>query len=107
MTVRGKPGKPNPGFPPFPPPLEIAEAIPTFPPLRRLFLYKGEAKPPHRRINNLGWAKLNRRNGPSGLAKRTDISPEAAVAELGLKLVSQKARIEIIAVDHLEKPTEN
>ena len=71
MTVRGKPGKPNPGFPPFPPPVEIAEAIPTFPPLRRLFLYKGEAKPPHRRINNLGWAKLNRRNGPSGLAKRT------------------------------------
>ena len=44
MTVRGKPGKPNPGFPPFPPPLEIAAAIPTFPPLRRLILYKGEAK---------------------------------------------------------------
>jgi hypothetical protein len=47
-----------------------ARATPTFPPLRRLFLYKGEAKPPQRRINNLGWAKLNRRNGPSGLAKR-------------------------------------
>ena len=36
-----------------------------------------------------------------------DISPEAAVAELGLKLVSQKARIEIVTVDHLETPTEN
>ncbi len=70
MTVRGKPGKPNPGFPLFPPPLEIAARFPhshrptTLP-------NKGEAKPPHRRINNLGWAKLNRRNGPSGLAKRS------------------------------------
>ena len=44
MTVRGKPGKPKTGFPPFPPPLEIAAAIPTFPQLRRLFLYKEEAK---------------------------------------------------------------
>lgn len=44
MTVRGKPGKPTPGFPPFPPPLEIAAAIPTFPQLRRRFLYIGEAK---------------------------------------------------------------
>src|SRR3569833_3789292 len=33
MTVRGKHGKPRPGFPPYPPPLEIAQnqAIPTFP----------------------------------------------------------------------------
>jgi hypothetical protein len=49
MPDRGKPGKPNPGFPPFPPPLAIAAAIPTFPQLRRLFLYiktknPGEAK---------------------------------------------------------------
>ncbi|MGH9592100.1 MAG: IS481 family transposase [Bryobacteraceae bacterium] len=32
MPARGKPGNPNPGFPPFPPSLEIAAAIPTFPP---------------------------------------------------------------------------
>jgi hypothetical protein len=38
MTARGKPGNPTAGFPPFPPPLEIATAIPTFPPARRLFL---------------------------------------------------------------------
>jgi hypothetical protein len=31
MTRRGKPGKPNPGFPPFPQRLEIACAIPTSP----------------------------------------------------------------------------
>jgi len=36
MPVRGKPGKPTPGFPPFPPPLEIAAAIPTFPQVRLL-----------------------------------------------------------------------
>jgi hypothetical protein len=28
MTVRGKPGKPTAGFPPFPPPLEIALRFP-------------------------------------------------------------------------------
>ena len=28
MTVRGKPGKPKAGFPPFPPPLEIAARFP-------------------------------------------------------------------------------
>jgi hypothetical protein len=28
MTVRGKPGKPKTGFPPFPPPLEIPERFP-------------------------------------------------------------------------------
>jgi hypothetical protein len=32
MTDSGKPGKPKAGFPPFPKPLEIAHAIPTFPP---------------------------------------------------------------------------
>ncbi len=31
---------------------------------------KERPKPPPLRINNLGWAKLNRRNGPSALAKR-------------------------------------
>lgn len=31
MPARGKPGNPTPGFPPFPPSLEIAAAIPTFP----------------------------------------------------------------------------
>ena len=38
MTAGGKPGNPNPGFPPFPPSLEIAQAIPTFPPARPFFL---------------------------------------------------------------------
>jgi hypothetical protein len=32
MTGRGKRGKPKPGFPLFPQPLEIAAAISTFPP---------------------------------------------------------------------------
>jgi len=36
-----------------------------------------------------------------------DISPITAVGELGLKLVSQKSRVEILVVDHLEKPDEN
>ena len=31
MTARGKPGNPTAGFPPFPPPLEIATAIPHIP----------------------------------------------------------------------------
>src|SRR5204863_6845576 len=44
MPVRGKPGKPNAGFPLLPPPLEIAAAIPTFPPLRRLLLYKRKGR---------------------------------------------------------------
>jgi hypothetical protein len=44
MPGRGKPGKPKAGFPPFPPPLEIAAAIPTFPQLRRLFLFNEEGK---------------------------------------------------------------
>lgn len=36
-----------------------------------------------------------------------DIPPVTAVRELGLKLVSQRSRIEIIAIDHLERPGEN
>jgi hypothetical protein len=36
MPGGGKQGKPKAGFPPFPPPLEIAAAIPTFPPRRQL-----------------------------------------------------------------------
>jgi len=35
MTVDGKPGNPKSGFPPFPPSLEIAAAIPTFPQARQ------------------------------------------------------------------------
>jgi putative transposase len=38
MPAGGKPGNPNAGFPPFPPSLEIAEAIPTFPQARPLLL---------------------------------------------------------------------
>jgi uncharacterized protein (TIGR03435 family) len=36
-----------------------------------------------------------------------DIDPRSAVAELGLKLVPQKAQVDVIAVDHVERPTEN
>jgi len=36
-----------------------------------------------------------------------DISPNAAVEELGLKLVPQKAGVDVVAVDHVEMPTEN
>jgi uncharacterized protein (TIGR03435 family) len=36
-----------------------------------------------------------------------DIDPVTAVGELGLKLAPQKAAVEIIAVDHLEKLSEN
>jgi uncharacterized protein (TIGR03435 family) len=42
-----------------------------------------------------------------GQSDPADISINAAVGELGLKLVPQKAQIDIIVVDHLEKPTEN
>jgi putative transposase len=38
MPAGGKPGNPTTGFPPFPPSLEIADAIPTFPQARRLLL---------------------------------------------------------------------
>ena len=36
-----------------------------------------------------------------------DISAPEAVRALGLKLASKKALIEILKVDHVEKPTEN
>jgi uncharacterized protein (TIGR03435 family) len=36
-----------------------------------------------------------------------DIPPTSAVGELGLRMVMQKAPIDILVVDHLEKPTEN
>jgi putative transposase len=38
MPAGGKPGNPTAGFPPFPPSLEIAAAIPTFPQARRILL---------------------------------------------------------------------
>jgi putative transposase len=38
MPAGGKPGNPTAGFPPFPPSLEIAAAIPTFPPARLVLL---------------------------------------------------------------------
>jgi len=81
MTVRGKPGKPTPGFPPFPPPLEIAPRFPHSHRFDDFFLYQSEAKQPPLRFNNLGWAKLNRRNGPSALAKRTRLIYRTARAE--------------------------
>jgi uncharacterized protein (TIGR03435 family) len=36
-----------------------------------------------------------------------DISPVAAVGELGLRLVAARDRVEMVCVDHLEKPGEN
>ena len=42
-----------------------------------------------------------------GRSDPADIPPNIAVGELGLKLAPQKARIDILAVDHVEKPTEN
>lgn len=36
-----------------------------------------------------------------------DISPFTAVGELGLRMITQKAQIDVLVVDHLEKPTEN
>ena len=42
MPDGGKPGNPKAGFPPFPPSLEIADAIPTFPQaLRRRYNHEG------------------------------------------------------------------
>ena len=43
------------------------------------------------------------RRGP-GVA---DILPITAVGELGLKLAPQKTKIEILTIEHFEKPTEN
>jgi uncharacterized protein (TIGR03435 family) len=42
-----------------------------------------------------------------GQSDPADIDAIAAVGELGLKLVPQKAPVEILIVDHLEKPTGN
>jgi uncharacterized protein (TIGR03435 family) len=42
-----------------------------------------------------------------GQSDAADIDAITAVGELGLKLVAQKAPVEIIVVDRLEKPTEN
>jgi uncharacterized protein (TIGR03435 family) len=36
-----------------------------------------------------------------------DIPPTTAVGELGLRMVVQRAQVDILIVDHLEKPTEN
>ncbi len=36
-----------------------------------------------------------------------DIDPRTAVRDMGLTLVPQKASVDMIAVDHLERPTEN
>jgi hypothetical protein len=74
MTVRGKHGKPKAGFPPFPPPLEITQNqrdshIPTATATTsyiRVQNQNTELKP-----KPMGWAKLNFRNGPGTVAKRT------------------------------------
>jgi hypothetical protein len=74
MTVRGKHGKPKAGFPPFPLPLEITQNqrdshIPTATATTsyiRVQNQNTELKP-----KPMGWAKLNFRNGPGTVAKRT------------------------------------
>jgi hypothetical protein len=48
---------------------------------------KERSKPPPLRINNLGWAKLNRRNGPNTVAKRTAEST-ATLSEYNRALVA-------------------
>ena len=40
-------------------------------------------------------------------AANADIDPLSAVGPLGLKLVPQKAQVDVIAVDHVERPSEN
>jgi uncharacterized protein (TIGR03435 family) len=42
-----------------------------------------------------------------GRSDPADIPPNFAIGELGLKLIAQKALIDILAVDHVEKPDEN
>ena len=48
---------------------------------------------------------------PEGGARRggdaADISPITAVRDLGLRLVPQKASVEIVVIDHVEKPSGN
>src|SRR5215210_7193415 len=74
MPARGKHGKPNPVFPPFPPPLEIPQErrdshIPTAATTTTLF-YLGRTEKPARQQQARGWARLNRRSGPGVVAKR-------------------------------------
>ena len=40
-------------------------------------------------------------------SEAVDISPVAAVGELGLRMVAARDRVEMVCVDHLEKPGEN
>jgi hypothetical protein len=75
MPVRGKHGKPNPGFPPFPPPLEIAQNprdshIPTAS-TTTVFIRTGPKNLPYNHQAR-GWARLNRRSGPGVVAKRNN-----------------------------------
>ena len=60
--------------PPFPPPSEIAPRFPHSHSFDDDSYIKERPKPPPLRINNLGWAKLNRRNGPTTLAKRKSVT---------------------------------
>jgi hypothetical protein len=73
MPVCGKHGKPNQGFPPFPPPLEIAQNrrdshIPTA--STTMFSFRTGPKNLPYNHQARGWARLNRRSGPGIVAKR-------------------------------------
>ncbi len=71
MTSSWKARKTNSRFSALPTALGNRFAIPTFPPLDHDYTYISEAKTTlAKRINHLGWAKLNCRSGPKKLAKR-------------------------------------
>ena len=82
MPARGKHGKPKPGFPPFPPPLEIPQErrdshIPTASTTTYMYCQPrpdGLAENRQQR----GWAKLNCRSGPNSVAKRIGLERPGA-----------------------------
>ena len=55
---------------------------------------------------NLGQLDLDRAGDPAGFATGVPIST-AVQEQLGLKLESTRERVEILVVDHAEKPSEN
>src|ERR1700746_3213696 len=84
MTVRGKPGKPTPGFPLFPPPLEIAARFPHSHRFDDCFLYKGAAKTAWLQNQQLRVGQIKPpKRANCGLAKR---APAPASASLRIRV---------------------